>query len=114
MSIAAENPAVVKPDPDEPPLLNEGGLVITRTHLTASGHSVELAKIAFVRIERIQPRPLAAALFKRQPTFRLLVSTGPAEGPISVFETKDEELIGRIQTAMNKAAASHPSGRRMR
>jgi hypothetical protein len=96
------------------PLLNESGLVITRTHLTAPGHNVELSKIAFVRIERVRPHPLNAVLFKRQPTFRLLVSVGADAGPIAVFETQDAALIERIQTAMNKAAAAHPKARRTR
>jgi hypothetical protein len=92
--------------------LNEAGVTITKTHLTLPGQTFELSKLVVVRIERTPPNPLVA-LFKRRPTFRLLVSTSNEAAPKSVFETQDASFIQRFQTAMNRAAAG-AGGKRTR
>lgn len=89
-------------------LLDEKGVTITRTHLTAPGHSFNLAKIHLARIERITSGGPLAFLFKREPLFRLIVWTAQDASPISALETKDVEFVGRLQRAMEQAARANP------
>ncbi len=73
--------------------LNEQGVVITKTHLTTPGHSIEFAKIRSVRV--IRDKPWMAFLFRQQRSFHL---------PVLVFKTQDAEFIKRIEMAMDQAA----------
>jgi len=93
------------------PFLDEGGVRITRTHLTVPGQSFELAKIESVRIQRVRPG-LLARLRAQKPVFRLLVRPRGNAVPVIAVETQDGEFIGRINNAMNEAAASYKGASR--
>jgi hypothetical protein len=56
------------PSNAESPILAEGGVVITRTHISAGGQTFEFAKVHSVEVEKT-PQFLMAVLIKRpQPT----------------------------------------------
>jgi len=86
------------------PLLDEQGITITETHLTASGQSFELAKLNYVRVERLRFSGLLNTLRRKSPVFRLIVLTATNASPLTVFQTEDAAFVDRIQKAMNQAA----------
>lgn len=96
------------------PLLSEPGITITRTSITASGQTFELAKLIFVRVEKVRPPVLAALLSRTAPTFRLVISMSADSAPVKIFETQDMDLLERIHHAIDKAAAAYPGASRTR
>jgi len=110
--LAGPNPFTMKPAAkQDEPFMDEGGVRITRTHLTTPDHSVALAKIESVRIQRVRTG-LLARLSGQEPVFRLLVRPQGNAVPVVALETQDGEFIRRFTNAMNKAAASYKGASR--
>jgi hypothetical protein len=101
-------------NPSPAPFLDEGGITITGTHLTANGKAFELSKINSVSVRRLPAWPLFDSRLKRPRTLQLVVVTAVDASPESVSETKDEAFMNRIMAAMDRATAAHPRGRRTR
>src|SRR5713101_3417631 len=92
--------AVMNPSPSQ--FLDEAGVTITGTHLTANGKTFELSKINSVSVRRTPAWPLFDSLLKRPRTLQLVVSTAVDASPVVVVETKDEAFMNRIMTAMDR------------
>ena len=85
------------------PFLDEGGIVITRTHLSGNGHTIAFAKIKSVRINKNWT--LLDTLLRRPRKYVLVVSTGVEAAPVTICETGDAAFMERIEKAMDLAAA---------
>ncbi len=94
-----------------PVIFEEGGVTITRTHLSVPGHIFAFAKIQSLRLERISPTGLHAKVVKGPIGFRLMVSTIANAREVTVFQTTDAEYMKRIESAINQAAAANKGKR---
>ena len=87
---------------NEPPLLSEEGILITRTHLTVPGRTFTWGSLGIVRTMRVGDE---LTKLQGQPiTFHLMVGPKNDPNPVSVFTTQDAALLGRIEQAINRVA----------
>ena len=82
-------------------LLDEGGLLITRTLAMAGGRSYKWRNLAHVELLRTG---LTQEIKENDPTFKLYFMTKKQPLLFVFFETKDKELAKRIEAAINEAA----------
>ena len=85
---------------EETPILDESGITISLSRVQAGGKSLKWRNLDIVRIER-KGNLLTKAI---RPTFSLVVSTKENPAPFSFFETKDVELMNKMQTAIGTVA----------
>jgi len=74
------------------PLLDQDGVRITSTHLSASGKSFKWNNLGIVRLTK-------RGFLK--PTFQLIISTKKDAALCSIFETQDAALAKKIEAAIN-------------
>jgi hypothetical protein len=83
-------------------LLEESGILITRTLAMTGGRSYKWRNLAHVELLRTGA---TAEIKENGPTFRLYFMTKkPPPLPFVFLETKDKELAKRIEAAINEAA----------
>jgi len=85
------------------PLLEENGIVITLTGLTASGQTYKWSDLVSARL--VRDGNVFKKLFSRQTlTVQLMISTKGNPMPSRIFETRDAALVLRIEQAINQVA----------
>src|SRR5258708_7198232 len=97
----------MQPANSESVIFQEAGVTITKTHIKTPSHCFAFAKLKFARIERLRTGGLPGVIPEVILGFRLVVSTHPKAKPVKIFETTDAELVKRIESAMNQAAAAN-------
>ncbi|HSU57003.1 MAG TPA: hypothetical protein VLT36_23370 [Candidatus Dormibacteraeota bacterium] len=96
----------MKPTRTAGAILDEGGVVITRSHLSVPGKRFGWGELGIVRLQRVPPK-LLAWLFRilgQATTYHLMVGTKMKQMPVSVFVTRDGGLAARIEDAINQVA----------
>jgi hypothetical protein len=92
------------------PILSEGGLVITESHVAESGKTYSWGELGIVQIAK--PRGLAR-LLTRQAFYELRVAKKGATTPETIFSTDDAALARRIEEAINTVARKRGASREL-
>ena len=93
----------MKSSTQQSPILDEQGIVITRTHLTVPGMRFKWGDLGTVRI--VKKKNLMARLIGvRLSKFDLIVSTKADPAPVSIFQTQDIGFKERIEQAIDHVA----------
>src|SRR6266516_4401937 len=89
----------------ETPFLDEQGILITRRDTTFPGHQpIPWGSLGIVHFLRVRSPVVRLAL--RQLPFRLMVSTKNDPTQNCLFETRDPDLVNRINEAIRRAAVA--------
>ena len=85
----------------ESPLLEESGIVITRSHLTVPGRTLSWESVDLVRV--FGPGNLVSSPGQRR-KYQIMVSTRTEPVLVSIFETEDNALMKRVEEAIKQVA----------